>query len=51
MKGLGVVAFVALGLSAWCGAIAAKLYVSYQLPFNEMIAVNRGRTVAGATGQ
>lgn len=39
VKGLGVVAFVVLGVSAWCGAIAAKLYVSYQLPFDEMIAV------------
>jgi hypothetical protein len=32
VKGLGVVAFVVRGVSAWCGAIAAKLYVSYQLP-------------------
>lgn len=38
MRQLGVAAFILLGLSAWCGAQAAKMYVAYQLPMEEIAA-------------
>ena len=37
MKALGVTAFVILGVSAWCGTQAAKLYVAYQLPVKDLV--------------